>query len=652
MRKLLLLILLSPFALSLYSQTRAAQANPITATSTPIATDTFGNYHFYATAGVYTIQIYGPGIQTPFVLADQSIGLSSTFGGSIANAQVPFGTGSNILGGDSLFTYSGATHTLTASYNCKKIQNVRCIDTANSPGWSGSELGAWINAASADIGGPGTILVGPGSYGLTTPIVPLSAQAIICNGSEGSCVISGTGLAPNNHFFSFSSLSDVRISGFTMTGPGAAGAGGSQDSRGVSCSGCTRLEVDHNFISSVSFAIAASPDTDGNIHDNRIANVGQSGISAGGTLSTQIRNNRINNVGSTNQHHGIYLQNGSGVLVQGNQISSIQGFCIVAQENIIAVSIIDFRILDNYCVNGGQAGSGSRGGIDVAALSPGTNQVNGVVVAHNVIETPGTGNGIIIAAAGNISVDDNIIRFHQNDGILISGSGAFNTEAITVTHNKLYSQSVAGNGIRALVGGALTRNVVISDNIVDSAFGSCIWVSGVTDTEIHDNRCKDWNIGGNVGNAGILLDSTALRVNVHDNTLSSANCTGSPPSIQIISGTRNQLHGNQFVNACGGITDAGTTTAKYDNIFSAGASTGKATLGAGTATVSTAEIQAGDVVQLTNCGVPEPGTITAGTSFNYGIKADLIRAPANPRKLIHPTPHWVGTLPDSGALSH
>jgi hypothetical protein len=459
---------------------------------------------------------------------------------------------------------------LLNSMQCKNLENIRCIDTVNSQGWAGSDLGAWINAASAVLAGPGHIMVTPGTYTLTTPVVPLSGQQILCSG-EGACIVSGTGLAAGNHFFSFASLSDVRISGFTLNGPANASASGTgQDNRGVSCSGCTRLEVDHMQFTSVSYGIAASSDTDSNLHDNWISNIGLEGISAAGN-NTQVRNNRISNVGSSNQHHGIYLQNGDGVLTDGNQISNIQGFCIVVQENVAAVTLTNYRVVNNYCKNGGQNGSGSRGGIAVSTLAPGTNQIQGVSVAHNIIDSPGGGNPIVVAAAGNISIDDNIARNYQNDCILISGSGAFNTEAITVTHNKCFNQTVGGNGIRALVGGATTRNVTIADNILDGMFGSCIWVSGLTDSKIHDNRCKDWNIGANAGNAGILVDTSSLRTQVQQNNLSSANCTGSPASIQITgAGSLDSLiNGNTLLNTCAGISDAGTRSFIFGNKLNA-----------------------------------------------------------------------------------
>lgn len=42
--------------------------------SNPVQADSFGNFHFYVLPGVYTLQSYGPQIQTPFVQTDISIG--------------------------------------------------------------------------------------------------------------------------------------------------------------------------------------------------------------------------------------------------------------------------------------------------------------------------------------------------------------------------------------------------------------------------------------------------------------------------------------------------------------------------------------------------------------------------------------------------
>jgi len=455
---------------------------------------------------------------------------------------------------------------------CKNFENVRCVDATNSQGWSGSDLGAWVNAASAGIAAPGHIMVAPGTYTLTTPIMVLSRQQVLCSGN-GACIVNGTSLTAGNHFFSFSSLNDVRISGFTLNGPASAGSSGGTgtDVRAVSCTGCTRLEVDHNRFTSVSYGVASSSDIDGNLHDNWMFNIGLEGFSVGTNVSgTQIRNNRIDTVGTSNQHHGIYLQPGVGVLVDGNNISNVQGFCIQAlNASGSSLAFNNLRIVNNHCLNGVQAASGSRGGIVLSSASPGTLQSQ-AIIAHNTIESPGTGTPIDISGGFDVSVDDNTIRNYQNDGILVTGSAGFTTERVTITHNKLFNQTVAGNGIRVQLGaGIATRNVVVADNILDGVFRQCIIFSGVTDSNIHDNRCKDWNIQGSNSNAGIAVDSSSLREKISGNNLSSVNCTGSPASIQVsdAGSTDTQIYGNFTLNACyaPGIFDSGTRTQIWGN---------------------------------------------------------------------------------------
>src|SRR5262249_56460469 len=54
----------------------------------------------------------------------------------------------------------------------KNFEQIRCVDTANSGGWSGSDVGAWINAAYANLpASGGDIILAAGNYTQTTPIV-------------------------------------------------------------------------------------------------------------------------------------------------------------------------------------------------------------------------------------------------------------------------------------------------------------------------------------------------------------------------------------------------------------------------------------------------------------------------------------------------
>lgn len=49
----------------------ATSGNGTVSAPNPFQTDAFGNYHFYAAVGKYTVQLYGPQLSSPFVQTDQ-----------------------------------------------------------------------------------------------------------------------------------------------------------------------------------------------------------------------------------------------------------------------------------------------------------------------------------------------------------------------------------------------------------------------------------------------------------------------------------------------------------------------------------------------------------------------------------------------------
>lgn len=81
------------------------------------------------------------------------LGISFLFLASAANAQVsqkplPGQDLNNTWTGNN--THSG-TETFTGALNCKNFEQIRCVDSSNSAGWTGSDVGAWINSAYADL---------------------------------------------------------------------------------------------------------------------------------------------------------------------------------------------------------------------------------------------------------------------------------------------------------------------------------------------------------------------------------------------------------------------------------------------------------------------------------------------------------------------
>lgn len=92
----------SPLA-SLFNTAAGGGAAP-----NPLLSDSSGNYHFYAAPGIYTIQIYGAQLQTPFVMTDVG------FGGNILSTGNNAFTGNNTHSGTETFTGPVLDKTLNA----------------------------------------------------------------------------------------------------------------------------------------------------------------------------------------------------------------------------------------------------------------------------------------------------------------------------------------------------------------------------------------------------------------------------------------------------------------------------------------------------------------------------------------------------------
>lgn len=126
-----------------------------TTTANPFQADVLGNFHFYAdaTLGPFTIQVYGPQVQTPYVLADQ--GMPSIPGGRESITTKILDDSYNVLG-------YGA-----------KADGVTDDTTA---------IQAAVNAAVA--AGGGTVVFPTGKTCLTTAPINISGTLIRLRGSQ------------------------------------------------------------------------------------------------------------------------------------------------------------------------------------------------------------------------------------------------------------------------------------------------------------------------------------------------------------------------------------------------------------------------------------------------------------------------------------
>lgn len=166
-------------------------------------------------------------------------------------------------------------------------------------------------------------------------------------------------------------------------------------------------------------------------------------------------------------------------------------------------------------------------------------------------------------------------------------------------------------------------NLAIRGNSLENAPGRSLRVSSTHDAEINYNRIHNGGQGGAAegifAQAGNCYNIDVIGNHIwDDNPAGSKLANGLNPAGGGFRACRNIIIGSTGTELAG---SAATYIERSDNRFSTGPASGRATLVAGTVTVNTAEIRAGDNVQLTRnvaggtVGVIQLGTIVAGTSF-------------------------------------
>ena len=543
--------------------------------SNPTTTDANGNYPQMALAGGnYTITESAVGF-TGFYY---QITISCSPGPCTVTSLTT--TGNVIVGGNlsvvgslnpatintNNLTVSGPG-TFTGASSFKNLQNVRYVSPTNIEGWSGSNAAAWANAAATDLGGAGTVYFRSGTYTFPTgnTIVLVTGVQFSCVGYR-SCILTSSTFGAGDYFFTAnSSVSDGYVGNFKMVGNGTG-----VDDRGISTQTgpgiLTRFLIENNDISQVADGIDfLNGSSDNWERNNYIHNFGNQGSAIQGDRNHAVEN-RVDTGGTTNLHHGFYVQQGIGSEIVGNHITNVTGFCIHNFSQTTSAVITSSRIDGNFCSQGGQAASGIRGGIAFAETTPATGNRQGVM-ANNTIENT-NGNPIYASGADHAAISHNTIRVYQGDCITVQSSSGVTVTGITVDHNQCFSGSVSGNGIRVnLNGGTAIQNITVDHNFVDSAFGVGIWLQGCTDCNVTDNRVKDYNIQGSFSNAGIRVESTSLRNRVSGNNVTTVNVTGAPPPIYIVdaASTDNQIFDNYIVTSLNGAAYADSGT--RDRIF-------------------------------------------------------------------------------------
>ncbi len=188
--------------------------------------------------------------------------------------------------------------------------------------------------------------------------------------------------------------------------------------------------------------------------------------------------------------------------------------------------------------------------------------------------------------------------------------------------------------------------IVNVTGVQDVTISDCHFIGGEgitlqgTNIAVHGCHFFMMNRGGGVGHAiecpngpettrvllqGDIVDTAtnaAFQLDGTDITAIGNKITGAPVGILVsASATRARLHDNDLAGNTTAITDSATGTTRRGNRLSTGAMKGQAVLVAGTATVSTAEVQAGDSIILSRVasggtrGHLSVGGISAGSSF-------------------------------------
>lgn len=454
-----------------------------------------------------------------------------------------------------------------------RFENIRYVDPTNSCGWVGTNVGVWANSAAADIGGAGTIVFSPGTYSIPSTanghiVVPADNVSYVC-AQYRTCFLNGSSWVAGDFFFLIAAAHKATyIGGFVMQ---CAPAAPSADMRGITTNtgaGITSsfgVFENNEILDCFDGIDLGNGSSDNYIRFNYLHNLNQQGTTVNGNRN-HILSNRIDTIGTTNLHHGMYIQDGTANEMSFNHISNIFGFCIVNFSTVTSTSITDSRIIGNYCLNGGLSGSGTRGGIFFAETPPTTGVRQGIVSGNTIENT--TGNPIYIGAVTDTVVSDNTVRTYQGDCLIVQAGSGFTTTNVLVRGNVCKNGSVSGNGIRTLPNSGTIANITIEGNQVDTAFGWGIEINACTDCLVINNRVKDYNIQGSNSNSGIQIDGNASRVIVEGNNVSTVNSTGAPAGILVAAGGNdNAIRNNILLNlgAGPGFFDSGTRTQVFGN---------------------------------------------------------------------------------------
>jgi hypothetical protein len=362
------------------------------ALTNPTASDTLGNFHFYVAAGIYTVQIYGPQVYTPYVMPDQAIGLS-----------------------------------VNAPCNSGEL----CVDTTNTAGWAGVDAGAWINSAMAALpANGGRIRCSPGVYSFATQInFTVPNVTLECAGSSRTFTpVTGT---QSPTLFTWTggatpvisiNAPHVTLTGFAINNTGTATMGIFVNGQGFFTT--ADVSIDHPTVVFSSFCVGLAPigSTFINIfihfnysnfqacapiimdidHANLVTfNKTNANYSTGGTANVR--------VGNTGLVTGLWIGNGSDFEDDTNAAPTAAG--------IDFIRINKATIRDSYFEMNAKSGQFNvRVGSTSNAVSIFDNYIQGLAVENFCIQLNG---------GTNTSIHGNLFTGCVTDSVNNTGGGSF-----------------------------------------------------------------------------------------------------------------------------------------------------------------------------------------------------------------------------------
>jgi hypothetical protein len=304
------------------------------------------------------------------------------------------------------------------------------------------------------------------------------------------------------------------------------------------------------------------------------------------------------------------IAEGSKFLIANNVVSYTGPSTVSTAIAVNGSSGTDPSLLNRVLVSGNIVDSTSGGlqlvGSQIACVGNVINAAKAAIIAGK--STP----NLYQLIAGNVCHAPNTIA----DSAIIYANGLQHSK---IVGNLLLTDAsptgTATSGIQVAAGGWIE----LLDNTIIAPPRHGILVAG-NDYEIRGNRI--YNPAAGVAANGIYLNTiTGQFCRVIDNTIIDDRGTHLMfMGVQVTSAALAEVVGNRI----GGYTGSAISAAvalRSNNKLSSGNAAGKATLVAGTVTVSTAEVQAGDTILLTNVlaggtvGILSVGAIVAGTSF-------------------------------------